>query len=190
MKVPSVTHSQDGFGRSPWSVGARLRMAGWVIVWNLLCAWTPKFFNGWRLFWLGAFGARIEGRPFVHSTARVRLPWHLTLRDRACLGECSNAYSLGRIEIGEGSTIAQEAYLCTGTHDFDDPSLPLQTAPIVIGRDVFLGARVFVLPGVSIGDRVIVGACSVVTHDLPANTICAGHPCRVLRSRDAVAPLG
>ena len=184
MNVPPVTHAQDGFGRSPWSVGARVRMAVWVVAWKLLCAWTPKFCNGWRLLWLRAFGARIEGRPFVHSSAQVRLPWHLTLRDRACLGERSNAYSLAPIEIGEGSTIAQEAYLCTGTHDFDDPNLPLQTAPITIGRGVFLGARVFVLPGVTIGDRVIVGACSVVTHDLPANTICAGHPCRVLTSRE------
>ena len=164
-------------------------MAGWVVAWKLFCAWTPKFCNGWRLLWLGVFGAHIEGRPFVDSSARIRLPWNLTLRDRACLGELSNAYSLGRIEIGERSTIAQEAYLCTGTHDFDHPDLPLQTAPITIGRDVFIGARAFILPGVTIGDRVIVGACSVVTHDLPSNTICAGHPCKVIRPRAAAPPL-
>ena len=189
MKTPPTTHDQDGFGRSPWTIATRLRMAAWVVTWKLLCAWTPKFCNGWRLLWLGVFGARIEGRPFVHSTARIRLPWNLTLHDRACLGEQSNAYSLGRIEIGERSTIAQEAYLCTGTHDFDHPDLPLQTAPIKIGRDVFIGARAFVLPGVTIADRVLVGACSVVTRDLPPDTICAGHPCKVIRPRAAAPPL-
>ena len=42
------------------------------------------------------------------------------MRHRACLGERSVAYSLGTIEIMEGATVAQEAYLCTGTHDFSD----------------------------------------------------------------------
>jgi putative colanic acid biosynthesis acetyltransferase WcaF len=183
MSANPVTHSQDGFGRSPWSLAARLRRAAWVVIWNLLCAWTPKFCNGWRIFWLRVFGARVSGRPFVHGTARIRLPWNLTLHDRACLGERSNAYSLAEIELGEGCTIAQEAYLCTGTHDFDHPDLPLRTARITIGRYAFVGARAFVLPGVEIGERTIVGACSVVTRDLPPDSICAGQPCKVIRAR-------
>jgi putative colanic acid biosynthesis acetyltransferase WcaF len=129
------------------------------------------------------FNAKIHGTPFVHQRARIAIPWNLTLHDRACLGDRANAYSLGEIEIGARAVVAQEAYLSTGSHDFSDPALPLVVAKITIGEDAFVGARVFVLPGVTIGARAIIGACSVVTHDVPENVVAAGNPCRVLRPR-------
>ncbi len=134
---------------------------------------------------LGLFGARLEGRPFVHPRARIQIPWHLRLRDRACLGDRAAAYSLGPIEIGAGATVAQEAYLCTGTHDFSHPALPLQTAGIVIGSGAFVGARAFVLPGVSIGEGAIVGAAVVVTREVPDWAIVAGNPAREIGRRRA-----
>ena len=160
----------------------------WEYAWAALCRWTPKPLNPWRLTILRAFGARVEGRPFVHQRARVQIPWKLTLRDRACLGDGAMAYSLGPIEIGARATVAQEAYLCAGTHDFTDPNLPLQTAPIVIGADAFVGARAFVLPGVTVGERAIVGAGSVVSRDVPAGMVVAGNPARVIRPRDPGRP--
>ena len=54
------------------------------------------------------------------------------MQHRACLGEYANAYSLGKIEVGEHATVAQETYLCTGTHDFEDPSMQLITEKIII----------------------------------------------------------
>jgi putative colanic acid biosynthesis acetyltransferase WcaF len=168
---------------SPWSVGERVRMLLWQIVWAALCSWTPKPLSFWRVFWLRLFGARITGRPFVHQRARIQIPWNLTLRDHACLGDRANAYTLGEIEIGERATIAQEAYLCTGTHDFDDPKLPLLTRKITIGARAFVGARAFILPGVSVGEDSIVGAGSVVTRDVAAKSVVGGNPARVLRMR-------
>jgi putative colanic acid biosynthesis acetyltransferase WcaF len=168
---------------SPWSAGQRLRMLLWEISWALFCRWTPKPLNTWRLFWLRLFAAEIEGYPFVHQRARITLPWNLTLRDRACLGDGAHAYTLARIELGRGATVAQEAYLCTGTHDFAQAALPLVTAPIVIGADAFIGARAFVLPGVTIGERAVIGACAVVTRDVAASTIVAGNPARQIGRR-------
>jgi acetyltransferase-like isoleucine patch superfamily enzyme len=57
------------------------------------------------------------------------------------------------------------------------------TAKITIGDDAFVGARAFVMPGVEIGPRSVVGACSVVTKDVPPDVFAAGNPCRVLRPR-------
>jgi putative colanic acid biosynthesis acetyltransferase WcaF len=105
------------------------------------------------------------------------------MRHRACLGECANAYSLGKIEIQEGATVAQEAYLCTGTHDFKDPSLQLITKPIAIGKNSFIGARAMILPGMSIGDHAIVGAMSVVSKDVPDHEIVAGNPAKKIGER-------
>lgn len=53
--------------------------------------------------------------------------------------------------------------------------------PVVIGNDCWFGANVTVCPGVTIGDNVVIGAGSVVTRDIPANTLAVGVPCRVLR---------
>ncbi len=170
-------------GESPWSLKARLTMLLWEYCWAALCGWTPKPANRWRLFWLRRFGARIHGSPFVHQRARINIPWNLTLHARACLGDRSNIYCLGPIEIGEGAVIAQEAYLCTGTHNFVDPGLPLQTARVVIGAGAFIGARAFVLPGITIGSRAVVGACSLVSRDVPAGAIVAGNPAVVVRKK-------
>lgn len=53
--------------------------------------------------------------------------------------------------------------------------------PIHIGNDVWLGANCVILPGVTIGNNVVIGAGSVVTHDIPGNSVAVGSPCRVLR---------
>jgi putative colanic acid biosynthesis acetyltransferase WcaF len=178
-----VNSEQTSAFESPWSNGQRALRALWEFCWFVFCQWTPKPFNPWRLFWLRVFEAKIEGTPFVHSRARIAIPSNLTLRDRACLGDRANAYSLGEIEIGERATIAQEAYLSTGSHDFSQSSIPLTAAKITIGADVFIGARAFVLPGVTIGERSVIGACSVVTENVPPDVFAAGNPCRVLRPR-------
>ena len=142
--------------------------------------------NPLRLMILKVFGTTISGSPFVHSKAWIQIPWHLTMHHRACLGERSVAYSLGKIKILEGATVAQEAYLCTGTHDFNDPSLQLITKPITIGKNSFIGARAMILPGVSIGDQAIVGAMSVVSKDVPDHHIVAGNPAKILEKEPQV----
>ncbi len=55
------------------------------------------------------------------------------------------------------------------------------SAPVIIGRNVFIGAGSFILKGVRIGENSVIGASSVVTRDIPANVIAAGNPCKVLR---------
>ncbi len=178
VKQPLTTFKQDSPYDSPWSFRCKVKKLLWEYVWALCCVWTPKPFNRWRLFWLGIFGARIRGRPFVHQRARIAAPWNLVLHHRACLGDRANAYCLAEIEIHEGATIAQECYLCTGTHDFADAALPLQTARIVIGQNAFVGARAFVMPGVTIGEGAVVGACSVVTKDVQPRTTVKGNPAK------------
>lgn len=182
-RVEAVDPQQPSPFASPWRTSDRWRMLLWELCWALFCVWTPKPANPWRLFWLRVFEAKIDGTPFVHQRARIAIPWNLTLHDRACLGDRANAYSLGEIEVGARATVAQEVYLSTGSHDFEQPAIPLVTAKITIGEDAFLGARAFVMPGVTIGARTVVGACAVVTKDLPPDVFAAGNPCKVLRPR-------
>jgi putative colanic acid biosynthesis acetyltransferase WcaF len=159
-------------------------MALWFITCPLLFSWTPKPLHHWRSLLLRLFGARIDGVAFVASSAKITMPWNLTLANRACIGADVRVYNLGPISIGKRATVAQESYLCGGTHDFDNPNLPLIIGPIVIGDDAFIGARSFISPGVTIGPGAIIGACSVVTKDVPASTVSAGNPSKIIRERN------
>lgn len=88
----------------------------------------------------------------------------------------------GGITIEEGALIGPQVKLITENHA-EDPDMRqhVYSLPIVIKRKAWLGAGVTVLPGVTIGDNSIVGAGSVVTKDVPPNTIVAGVPAKVIR---------
>lgn len=88
------------------------------------------------------------------------------------------------VEIGRNVFIAPNVGLYTAGHPLD----PVQRAegieyarPIRIGDDVWIGAGVSVLPGVTIGSRTVIGAGSVVTHDIPSDVVAAGNPCKVIK---------
>lgn len=187
MSVPPgrlTTLEQATAYTSPWSLRVRLGIALWAVVWTLLFRPTPKPLTRWRLALLRCFGARVRGRPFVDASARVKMPWNLEIEDRACLGPRSDVYNLGPVILRERSTVAQEAYLCAGTHDFSVPNLPMVIGRIEVGADAFVCARAFVLPGVVIGAGAIVGACSVVSKDVAPWTVVAGNPARPVGRRE------
>ena len=90
-------------------------------------------------------------------------------------------YNPVKIVIGEGAVISQDAYLCAASHDYTDPDFPLIHKNIIIGKKAWVAARAIVLLGSTIGDRSVVGAGSVVTRDVPANSVCVGNPARVVK---------
>ena len=88
----------------------------------------------------------------------------------------------GGITIEDGALIGHNAVLATPNHNPDpEKRNNLFPAPIHIGKRVWLGANVTVLPGVTIGDNAIVAAGAVVTHDVEANTVVGGVPARFIR---------
>ncbi len=88
------------------------------------------------------------------------------------------------IYVGDYTMLGPNVTLATAGHPID-PELRCRglqyNMPVRIGKNCWLGAGVIVLPGVTIGDNVVVGAGSVVTRDLPDNVVAVGSPCRVLR---------
>ena len=174
---------QENAYQNPWPWWHQLALMCWLLAWFFLCRWTPKFFNPLRMLILKLFGAKLSGLPFIHSSANIQIPWNLTMKHRACLGERANAYSLGKIEILEGATVAQEAYLCTGTHEFSNPALQLIVKKITIEAHAFIGARAMIMPGVKVGKNAVVGAMSVVTNDVSPDQVVAGNPARKIRER-------
>ena len=95
----------------------------------------------------------------------------------------------GGITIGDGTLIGHGSTLTTLNHAIDPRRrADMIPAPVAIGRHVWLGAAVTVVPGVTIGDGAIVGAGAVVTTDVPANAIVAGVPARLIRMTGYDAP--
>ena len=95
----------------------------------------------------------------------------------------------GGITIGDGTLIGHGSTLTTLNHRIDPARrADMLPSPIVIGRNVWLGAGVTVVPGVTIGDGAIVGAGAVVTKDVAADTIVAGVPARVVRATGFESP--
>jgi acetyltransferase-like isoleucine patch superfamily enzyme len=91
------------------------------------------------------------------------------------------------VEIGDHCMFANGSFVTDSNHRFDDPNLPVpwqgftSKGPTRIGSNVWCGANVVVTSGVTIGDRCVIGANSVVTTDIPPYSIAAGAPARVLR---------
>ena len=93
----------------------------------------------------------------------------------------------GGITIGDGCLIGHNAVLATLNHGMSpDDRASLYPAPIVLGKKVWLGANVTVLPGVTIGDNAVVAAGAVVTKDVPAGAIVGGVPARFIKSIEDV----
>lgn len=161
-----------------------LRMC-WAAVQSTLFRWSPRPWHGFRARLLKLFGADIPepGRVVVFPTASVLFPWRLHLAPRSMIGPRVTVYNLASISLRRGANVSQNCHLCAGTHDYSKWSMPLVARPIVVGENAWIGADVFVGPGVTVGDLCVVGARSVVVRDLPAGTVCAGSPCRVLKER-------
>lgn len=125
------------------------------------CFFEPPFSANWGCF--------------THLGNNVYANFNLTLVDDT------------HIYIGDNTMIGPNVTICTAAHPIH-PELRRQAAqynkPVTIGKNVWIGAGSIVLPGVTIGENTVIGAGSLVTHDIPANVVAYGSPCRVIRPID------
>ncbi|KRB48326.1 thiamine biosynthesis protein ThiF [Terrabacter sp. Root181] len=131
--------------------------------------------------------SRLTGRE-VAASVTVFPPFYsefgknLTLGEGVFVNMGCRFQDTGGITIGDGTLIGHGSTLTTLNHSMDPARrADMEPAPVRIGRNVWLGAGVTVVPGVTIGDGAVIGAGAVVTKDVPADTIVAGVPARVIR---------
>lgn len=112
------------------------------------------------------------GGHHVHFGKNIYANFNLTLVDDT------------HIYVGDYTMFGPNVTVAAAGHPID-PALREQgyqyNAPVRIGKNCWIGAGVIIVPGITIGDNVVVGAGSVVTKDLPGNVVAVGNPCRVLR---------
>ncbi|QJC22713.1 sugar O-acetyltransferase [Arcanobacterium buesumense] len=134
--------------------------------------------------WLGSVGEGV----IVRAPLRVDYGQHVRIGDGTFINYDCIFLDVAPITIGKNCQIAPQVQLLTAWHPLES-TLRCEGweggSPIVVGDNVWLGAGVMVLPGVTIGDNSVIGAGSVVTKDIPANMIAVGSPARVCKALPA-----
>ena len=108
----------------------------------------------------------------------------LEVGNDVCIHAFTYIFAVGGVKIGDGTMISSNCSVTSITHPtnsakrFGDEAI---NKPVIIGKNVWLGMGAVLLPGITIGDRAIVGAGSVVTKDVPPKSIVVGNPAKVLR---------
>lgn len=111
----------------------------------------------------------------------------ICIGDRSGVGVNCNIH--GPLTIGTDVMMGPEVIILTNSHKFERLDIPMNkqegfVKPVVIGNDVWVGTRTIILPGVRIGDGVIIGAGAVVTKDVPDYAIVGGIPAKIIRFRN------
>ncbi len=146
--------------------------------------WLPS--SGMRVRLLRAFGARVGKGVVIKPQVEVKYPWFLTIGDHCWIGEHCWIDNLTTVSLGNNVCLSQGAYLCTGNHDWTDPSFGLMIAPIYCCDGSWAGARSLLGPGTVLDVCAVAAAGSVVTGIVPAYEVHAGNPASFVRSRVVV----
>lgn len=132
--------------------------------------------------------ARLFGKP-VDPSFRVFPPFYtdfgknITVGKNVFINACCHFQDQGGITLGDNCLVGHNVVFATLNHGFaPEERQSMLPAPIVVGRNVWIGSNSTILQGVTIGDNSIIAAGSVVTKDVPANAIVAGVPARFIRS--------
>ena len=124
----------------------------------------------------------------VPDTFRVFPPFYTDFGKNIHVGEgvfinaCCHFQDHGGVTLGDGCQIGHNVVFATLNHFIEAEKRKLTySAPIVLGKNVWVGSNATILQGVTIGDNAVVGAGAVVTHDIPANAVAVGVPAKVIK---------
>lgn len=184
MRLLDARDTQPLSGGPSFSLRNRLVRVIWQGSWGVLCRFTPPPFHPWRAFVLRCFGARIGRGARIHASVHIWLPANLELGDRVLIGPGARLYNQGRIVIGAGTVVSQRAHLCASSHDLDDPNFQLVLRPITIGIGCWIAAEAFVGPGITMGDRAVLGARGALFGHAEADGVYSGNPAVFLKARN------
>ena len=181
--LPDPSSVPDPYLRPQTSMRDRLARGAWRLTCALLFRLSPRPMHAWRAALLRLFGAQLGASTRIYGRCVIWAPWNLRCDEGACIADGAVIYNAAPVHLGSHAVVSQDAYLCTATHDLDDPAFTTITAPIHIGAYAWVCARAAVLPGVSVREGAVLGLGSIASKDLEAWQIYAGVPARRVRQR-------
>jgi acetyltransferase-like isoleucine patch superfamily enzyme len=131
---------------------------------------------------------RRAGRVRIYEGVKIWYPYRITIGDDTTLNEGVYLNGFGGLTIGSGVRIGHGTSILTSDHVIDDLSRPIHEAgllakAVTIGDDVFIGCKVTILGGVTVGSHAVIAAGAVVTRDVPEYGVAAGVPAKVIADR-------
>lgn len=132
---------------------------------------------------LRMFGARIGKNVVIKPNVNIKYPWNVEIGDHVWIGEGVWLDSLGTIKIGSNVCISQDAYLCTGSHDWSRRDFPLIVKSIKINDGAWISARAVVMPGTVLEQNVVITAGSVISGSTTQNGVYTGNPAKYVKQR-------
>jgi acetyltransferase-like isoleucine patch superfamily enzyme len=137
----------------------------------------------------------ISKKALIHAGLTLRLcgECHLFIGEESYLGPNLHISGIqGRIIIGKKVMIADNVLISTAYHKYEDVTKPVKEqgyefrGNVIIGDGCWIGMGSAIMPGVEIGENSVIGANSVVTHDIPAETVAAGNPARIIKQYNPI----
>jgi putative colanic acid biosynthesis acetyltransferase WcaF len=180
--------SSDPYLKQQTTARNRLARTVWGVTCALLFRPTPRPLHAWRAWLLRCFGAKLARNCHIYPRARIWAPWNLHCDEQATIGDDAEIYNAWPVTLDTHAIVSQGAYLCTATHDIDDPAFPMIGAPIRIGAYAWVCSRATVLAGVTLHDGAVLALGGVATGDLDAWSVYGGVPARRLRERRKSQP--
>jgi len=140
-------------------------------------------FHSVRNFFYYLSGIKMGKKSAIHMGARFYNPAKIKIGEGTIVGD--HAFFDGRspITIGKHTDIASQVMIYNSEHDLSDPTFKATEEPVSIGDYCFIGPRVIIMPGVSIGNGAVVAGGAVVTKDVPTLAIVGGVPAKVIGER-------
>ena len=178
MRLRDYTTGGFDRGRPGWIE------AFWVLVKCLFFLNPVPWPSALRVTLLRAFGAKVGQGVVIRSQVNITFPWRLEIGDDVWIGEEVLILSLAQVTLGSDVCLSQRAFLCTGSHQFQEPNFDLVTKPISVGAQSWVAAQAFIAPGVEIGEGSMVSAGSVVLENVPPKSLVRGNPATVVKSFD------
>jgi putative colanic acid biosynthesis acetyltransferase WcaF len=165
------------------STGDKARRFLWQVTWLLFYRYSPVLLHGWRRFILRCCGAKVGAGAHPYPQVRIWAPWNLVMAEGSCLANGVDCYNVAPVVLHRKALVSQYSYICTASHDYENPAFPLMAATITIGPYSWIAADAFVGPGVMVGEGAVVAARATVVKNVAAWTVVAGNPAREIKRR-------
>ncbi|CAM4122248.1 putative colanic acid biosynthesis acetyltransferase WcaF [Pedobacter westerhofensis] len=183
-----IQQSKVNLGGFDSSVGlergaGKLKEISWYLIKVIFFLSALPYPNGLKCLLLRLYGAKVGSGVVIKPRVNIHFPWKLDIGNDVWIGEEAFLLNFEQLIVGNNVCISQRAFLCGGNHDFRIPEMPYRNGPITLMDGAWIGASVFISPGVTVGIDSVVTAGSVVTGNIAPNGIYKGNPIVYIKQR-------
>lgn len=184
----SAHHSKVNLGGFNSAIGldrgaGKLKEISWYFIKMIFFLSAFPYPNSLKKWMLQLFGAEVGQGVIIKPRVNIHFPWKLIIGDNVWIGEEAFLLNFELLTIGNNVCISQRAFLCGGNHDFRIPEMPYRNGPITLMAGSWIGASVFIAPGVTVGIDTVISAGSVVAASLESNGVYKGNPLFYIKPR-------